>query len=186
MSVDEEHNPNPASDGSPQFVALLTDHQSDLRAFIISQMPSHPDVTDVLQKTNIILWNKRDSFTLGSNFRAWSMQVARFEVMKHLRSLKNNQCFVFDEEVLNSLAEDAPNMLPASPSRLDALQNCLGKLKKKDRALIEHRYAKSGSLEDFAAMTGRTASSLSVALFRLRAALRKCISHDLRARGGVQ
>ncbi|MFT5633595.1 MAG: RNA polymerase sigma-70 factor (ECF subfamily) [Rubritalea sp.] len=38
------------------FIKLLTEHQANLRAFIVSLMPGSPDVADVLQETNVILW----------------------------------------------------------------------------------------------------------------------------------
>ena len=38
------------------FIKLLTEHQANLRAFIVSLMPGSPDVADVLQETNVIPW----------------------------------------------------------------------------------------------------------------------------------
>jgi RNA polymerase sigma-70 factor (ECF subfamily) len=37
------------------FVKLMTKHQGNLRAFIISLMPGSPNVADVLQETNAVL-----------------------------------------------------------------------------------------------------------------------------------
>ncbi|MFM1560763.1 MAG: hypothetical protein ACKJSK_15730 [Roseibacillus sp.] len=41
------------------YVKLMTEHQGNLRAFIVSLMPGSPDVGDVLQESNAALWEKR-------------------------------------------------------------------------------------------------------------------------------
>lgn len=166
------------------FVSLLTFHQADLWAFLIAMMPGHPDVADVLQKTNLVLWEKRGNFELGTNFRAWALTVARFEALKHLKSLRRDQIFVFDDELLEQLSEEAESSLTNSQSRLDALKHCLNQLRPQDRELLEHRYSSSGILGSYAKSKGRSVSSLSVTLFRLRAVLRQCVSRQLNAEGG--
>lgn len=167
-----------------EFVTALTNHQADMWAFIVSLMPGHPDVADVLQKANVVLWTKRDSFTPGTNFRAWALSVARFEVLAHLKSLRRQPCFVFDGELLDLLAAEAPEVQPSGSGRLEALEHCLGRLRPQDRELIDQRYRQHGGLERHARRCGRSVSALSVTLFRLRAALRRCISQHLDAEGG--
>lgn len=66
-----------------EYVKLMTDHQWPLRGFILSLMPGSPDVGDVLQETNLVLWQKRRQFKLGTNFFAWACRIARYEVMHH-------------------------------------------------------------------------------------------------------
>lgn len=44
------------------YVTLMTKHQANLRAFIVSLMPGSRDVDDVLQDTNAVLWQKRARF----------------------------------------------------------------------------------------------------------------------------
>lgn len=167
-----------------EFVSLLTAHQSDLWAFLIAMMPGHPDVADVLQKTNLVLWEKRGSFELGTNFRAWALTVGRFEALKHLKSLRRDQIFVFDDELLDQLADDVEASLPQTQTRLEALKHCLDQLRPQDRELLEHRYSSSEILGSYAKSRGRSVSSLSVTLFRLRALLRQCVSRQLLVEGG--
>ena len=77
---------NPPS--SAEFVGLLTLHQADLWAFIITLMPGDSEVADVLQKTNLVLWNEQKKFKKGTNFLAWSFTIARFEVLTHWKNRK--------------------------------------------------------------------------------------------------
>lgn len=175
----ESHDADPM----PEFVNLLTRHQSDIWAFLLALMPGHPDVADVQQKVNLVLWKKRGDFTPGSDFRAWALTVARYEVMAHRKHLGRQPYFIFDAEVIEQLADDAPAELWEAPERLQALERCLAHLRDEDRKLLRHRYWKRGSLEDYARGCGRSVSALSVSLFRLRAALRRCIANELETRG---
>ncbi|MCH7225436.1 sigma factor [Haloferula sp. A504] len=77
------------------YVKLMTEHQGNLRAFIISLMPGSPDVADVLQETNAALWQKRAKFEPGSNFIAWSFQIARYEVRRQRDRTKRLGRLVF-------------------------------------------------------------------------------------------
>ncbi|MGC4017411.1 MAG: sigma-70 family RNA polymerase sigma factor [Luteolibacter sp.] len=168
---------------SEEFVSQLTNSQAELWTFLLALMPGHPDVADVLQKTNVVLWAKRETFQPGTNFRAWAFTVARFEVKAHLRSISRRPLFIFDEDVLERLAEDASAGIAPSFSRLEALEHCLSKVRPEDRQLLDHRYQNGKSLQEYAAAHKRSVSGLSVTLFRLRALLRRCIEEVLLEKG---
>lgn len=179
VTADDSRHPLP----SEEFVSLLTNLQSELWTFLLTLMPGHPDVGDVLQKTNVVLWAKRETFESGTNFRAWAFTVARYEVKGHLKSVSRRPVFVFDEDVLDCLAEEAFSSIAPSFSRLEALEHCLSKIRPEDRLLLEHRYQSGKSLEAFASAHKRSISGLSVTLFRLRSLLRRCIEDELVSKG---
>ena len=166
-----------------QFVTLLTEHQGDLWAFILTLMPGHPDAKDVLQKTNVVLWEKRNSFQEGTNFRAWALTCARFTVLDHLKRLKGKSTVLFDDELMETMASEAPDRLGSADRRLQALEHCLGKLRPQDRELLEFRYESDRPLAEYSSHVGRSVSGLSVTLHRLRNTLRKCIRQQLTAHG---
>jgi SAM-dependent methyltransferase len=95
----EPDQPDETTVAEEEFVAELTAHQSSLRAFILSLMPGESDVDDVLQRTNITLWRKRETFTLGTNFRAWAFEVAKWNVRSTFKDKKRKHWLVFDEEL---------------------------------------------------------------------------------------
>lgn len=161
------------------FVGLLTRHQPDLWAFILSQLPGHPDVADILQETNVTLWTNRHRFELGTDFIAWSFTVARFTILKHLKKNKRADRLVFREELLDLIAAEAPERFRHGNSRLKWLEHCLAKLRPVDRELIRYRYQEEGGLETYGRKIGRSAASLSVTLHRVRAALRACIEKGI-------
>ena len=61
----------------------------------------------------------------------------------------------------------------------------LEKLRPQDRELLMHRYAKSGTLNEFAAQAGRSVGGLKVTLHRLRNALLECMQRQSRAQEGL-
>lgn len=166
-----------------EFVGEISRHQAALRAYIISLMPGMDGVSDVLQETNLILWEKRAKFQPGTNFGAWAFTIARFEVKTHRRRLRKAGLILMDEDLAESLAGRLAKRYAENPDeadqRLRALDKCLGRLAPGERELIEHRYFTESSLDEFATLCGRSVESLRVTLFRIRAALRKCINDEI-------
>lgn len=159
------------------YVQLLTEHQSMIRAYIVSLLPGAPGVDDVIQEANAVLWRKRSSFGIGSDFTAWALTIAKFQVMAHWKSLKLRRWVTLDEPVLEKLAGEMEEGIDSSveEARVDALRRCLGELREADRELILQRYWRKTRLQDFAVISGRSVDSLKVTLFRLRAGLKRCI-----------
>lgn len=162
-----------------EFVGLIARHQAVLHSFIISLMPGMDGVDDVLQETNLVMWEKRGAFEEGTNFRAWACQIARFKVMKQRSKMANlGQC-VLDEDLAEMLAAECEVGVEELDVRMEALRKCLGRLPDKERELVEHRYFTESGLDEFAAKRGQTVETLRVTLFRIRAALKKCITGEL-------
>lgn len=162
-----------------EFVGQIARHQSALHAYIISLMPGMDGVDDVLQETNIVLWEKRKTFQLGTNFRAWACAIARFKVMGHRKKLANLGVPVFDDDLAEQLATECEADSEELAERMSALQKCMSRLSEDERSLIEHRYFTGAQLDEFAEKCGRGVDSLRVSLFRIRAGLKKCITSEL-------
>jgi RNA polymerase sigma-70 factor (ECF subfamily) len=160
------------------YVSLIAQHQWALRGFILSLMPGSPDVDDVLQETNMVLWEKRKRFEEGSNFLAWATTIARFQVMRHRNSAKRSRVLPFSDEFLHELAG---KVAPDNPKTklLGALDRCLEKLSEKQRRLVAARYTPGHSLADHAAQIGTSAEVLRVTLHRIRLALKRCVEETL-------
>ncbi|MFD2160395.1 sigma-70 family RNA polymerase sigma factor [Rubritalea tangerina] len=168
-------------------VSLLTEHQADLWAYIITQMPGSPDVADVLQKTNLTIWTKQSEFTPGTNFRAWAFTIARFEILAHLKKHKRGNWLVFSDELIEVMGTETAEAIPDTSTRLHLLEQCMGKLRQSHRELVNQRYMSADGLARYAASVGRSESSLYVTLHRVRATLRKCIEKGLQhGFGGMQ
>lgn len=115
-----------SEDDEREFVNLLVAHQSLIRAYVISLMPGAPEVDDVIQNTCEVLWKKRRTFELGTNFKAWALTTARFQVMAQQQKLKAEKRAPLDDDVLEMMA-DFSSALEAKEinRRLEDLQECL-------------------------------------------------------------
>ncbi len=162
-----------------EFVGLIARHQSGLNAFIISLMPGVDGVDDVLQETNLVLWEKQSSYEAGTNFLAWACQIARYKVMNHRAKLAKLGARSLDPDLIDMLSESMSIEPQELDVRMDALKKCLSRLPEAQREIVEHRYIKERPLSRVAEEYGRTVESLKVSLFRIRAALKKCISSEI-------
>jgi RNA polymerase sigma-70 factor (ECF subfamily) len=167
-------HPSPASD--PEFISELTGHQEVMHAFLISLLPGVPDVDDILQRTNLVLWEKRAQFAPGSNFKSWALAVAYWEARAWMTERKRGDWLVIDGE----LARQIISRIEAQPHQsanaaVSALRICLAKLRDDDRLLVLSHHQHDKSLAECARIFKRSPESLSVSLVRIRAALRRCV-----------
>lgn len=167
---------------SEDFIELLTEAQPSLYAYVVSLCHDATLAKDVLQDANLIIWRKAAEFQPGTHFKAWACRIAYFTLLSHRRKRSREQ-LVFEEDVLDYLAERQEQRLGEEDARLRALRGCLAKLPPQQRQLIEARYQPGASVRDMASEAGKTESAISVALFRIRAALQQCIEKSLATQG---
>jgi RNA polymerase sigma-70 factor (ECF subfamily) len=170
----------PMEQGTEEFVRELTNQQTAMLAYIRSLMPGNSSARDVLQEVNVTLWQKKDQFTLGTNFKAWAFQTIRYHLMNHRRKMQSQGWLVFDDDLI----EQASPLLQADADEIEerhqALNRCLQKLRPQDRALLQHRYASEASLRDYAVIVRKSEGTLKALLFNLRAVLRRCIEQQIK------
>jgi RNA polymerase sigma-70 factor, ECF subfamily len=158
---------------------LLKKHEADIRSFVFTLLPNWSDVEDVIQRTRIILWQKFPSFEVGTNFRAWALQIARHEVSNFRRSKQRDQ-LCFDDELVESLAEMRGSLIQELEQRRSALQSCIEKLRASDRQIIRHCYGPSATTtKDAAVRLRRPVNTLYKALNRIRRTLAECVHQEM-------
>jgi RNA polymerase sigma-70 factor (ECF subfamily) len=137
--------------------------------------------SDVIQDVLLVLWQK---FETAENFKAWSFGVARNVVARHVRSRCRDR-HVFDDELVERLAEDALRLSEAHDGQRAALDHCLGKLHPNHRDLLLSAYSKEVQMDELATRLGRTPMSLYKWLHRVRRALMECVLRRVREEGMV-
>ena len=167
------------SEQENEFVRQLTDVQSALRLYVRALMPGDPAAADVAQLANTRIWEKRADFTPGSNFKAWSFAIARFEVLSQRKRQARDARLIFSDGLDEVMADEIASLSEEQDRRQQALKTCLGKLKAGERALLMHRYHEEAPLKAFAEQSGRSLGGLKVTLHRLRASLQACIRKTL-------
>lgn len=169
-----------------QFEELLLAHQRPILLYIRSLVSNHHESEDLLQKTNLILWRKRECFEAGSNFRAWSFSIARLEVSNRLRQQRRDQQIYLrqQKELLASEGHFAADA--GDKDALMALRECLKRLPSRDKELLLMRYCTDRTLNDYAQNLNRSPGTLKARLFKIRENLRKSIEDYLRKAEGAK
>jgi RNA polymerase sigma-70 factor (ECF subfamily) len=175
-------NPNPTEDSdSEEFVKELTNHQTAMLAYIRSLTPGSSGARDLLQEVNITLWQRRNSYELGTNFKAWAFQTIRYHMLNHRRRLASQGWLVFDDDLIQRMSPGIETEPEELEERHIALRKCLSRLRQQDRELLHHRYATDNSLQAYADKTRRSAGTLKAILFNIRGALKRCIERELKS-----
>lgn len=162
-----------------EFERLFTQCESDIQAFILTLLPHWSDAEDVLQRTRIVLWQKFAQFEPGSNFKAWALQVARFEVSNFRRTQRRDR-HCFDDSLVDSLADVRASLTDDLQRRRAALDQCLRKLRASDRQIIRQCYGpKATTTKDAAERLRRPVNTLYKALNRIRRTLMECVQQAI-------
>ncbi|MBL6707404.1 MAG: sigma-70 family RNA polymerase sigma factor [Planctomycetaceae bacterium] len=165
---------------SEEFVQLFSRIQRRLYLHILKQVGSPNDAEEILQETNVVIWNKFHRFELGTNFVAWSFQIANFEVLKY-RDRKRSNKLVFSGDLLEVIAQESEEQEDDLDLRRAALQECLQNLRSADRELIQQRYQPGNTGEGVARQLDRPINSVYQSIGRIRKTLFECINRRLAA-----
>ena len=170
-------------DNDAEFVAQLTGCQTVLALYVRGLMPGDRGADEVVQQANAKIWQKRSDFEPGTNFRAWAMTIARFEVLNYRKQQARDARLKFSDELEYTIAAEVAELDDDLLQRHSALRQCLGELKPESRELLMMRYSSQEPLAEFAARIGRSVGGVKVTLCRLRSALSECVQRRLRAEG---
>lgn len=165
-----------------QFVKLFTGCQQRLYAYIAVLLGDAEAANDVLQETNLVLWQKAGDFTEGTDFAAWSSTIARFQALAYLRNRRRDR-HQFDAEIISELAVAAEHVVQDLDERFSALRHCLEKLNVRHRDLLRVRYLEGETIASTAKAAGRTQAGVVTTLGRVRRTLLDCIQRRLAREG---
>lgn len=176
--------PSERPDGE-EFTRLLLRHQRRVASLIFALVPRGADADDVLQETCAVMWRKFGEFQPGTDFGAWALRIARFQVMGYYNRQRRARARLSDETI-ETLAETIADLRWESSERAEALRECVSQLKARDFELVRRRYTADESIGEIAASLGGTADSIYKALSRLHLRLLACVTAKLRAAPSTQ
>ena len=157
------------------FDDLMAGHQHRIHFFIRSMVYQPDDARDVLQDVNIILFRKKEQFTMGTNFTAWCLTIARYECLAYLARRKNIPWQALDHGLIEQIADRAEERTDDVEKWLVALEKCRRKLPAESADLLALRYEQKVGLETVAGRWGTSVGALKQKLLRIRSQLRECI-----------
>jgi RNA polymerase sigma-70 factor (ECF subfamily) len=170
-----------------QFVLLLPKYFGRLRAFLSTMLPTCHDIDEVVQDACLVAWRKYADFhyqnpTPDEEFVRWVCSIAKYEALRYRRENVRRE-LVFDESLLEHLADIQLHHAERLIRRETILQDCLHRLPEKDRSLVQQRYRAGGSAAAAAEDLGRTVSAVHKALARIRRLLANCVDRVIRSEG---
>jgi RNA polymerase sigma-70 factor (ECF subfamily) len=172
-------SPNTSPEPPPvDFLSRVSRAQRSLYAFILTLVRQPVDAEDVLQETNVVLWQKANEFDATREFMPWALRIAQLQALAHLKR-RQRLPMTFDEPLLSILADEAMAETAELDPRRHALTGCLQKLPDHQRQLIATRYEPGGSVNELARRVGKTPKAVSEMLRRIRRSLLECIERTV-------
>jgi RNA polymerase sigma-70 factor (ECF subfamily) len=161
-----------------RFLQLFLAHERRIYGFILALVPNWSDADDLLQETSAVLWRKLDDFEPGTDFLAWALSIARFQVLNYRKKQRQLRARLSDRTV-ETLVDQLMALGERSDARRDALAECLAKLNSRDRELIQLRYQPEATTQRVADCVGRSLKAVYKALNRIHGQLLLCIRQTL-------
>ena len=158
-----------------QFLRNYAESEVALHTFVRSLVPTRQMASEVMQDVILVLWEKFDA---AADFQGWAFGVAKNVALRHLRRQSRDR-HVFDDELVNQLAEDAVALVPVHDGHREALERCLDKLPAAQRDLVLTAYTKGTRMDELATRRGQTPMALYKLLHRIRQALLECVERTL-------
>lgn len=162
---------------NPEYSRLIIEGQQRLFGFVYGLLGDNAAAWDVLQETNIILWQKQGQFELGTNFDAWARRIARFQTLAYLRDRKRMPLDLMTPEVLESFGDELEEELDPEEmdEKLSVLAKCRDKLKERSQKILELYYEQNLSVQQVADAVSMNPNATKQALLRIRRSLQGCL-----------
>jgi RNA polymerase sigma-70 factor (ECF subfamily) len=158
----------------------LTGSQFELYAYVCALLGGTESARDVLQETNVDLWNKASTYDPRRPFLPWARAIAFYQVLTHRRKAARSR-LVFDDDLLRDLSARFCAQGERLDRELEALGGCVERLTGEQQQLVRARYHDGVSVNDIAARLRRGANVVAASLYRIRRALMACVQQSLAA-----
>lgn len=167
-----------------QFVDLVREHQSGLRAFIRSLGVDPMWVDDLAQEALVIAYERREDYDETLSFRNWVWGIAKHCVLNERRKLARRSRILHENvtDILLATAGDFAEPEGSSDEdrlRAAALKSCLEEMPERSRDLLRRRYELEMKSTDLAEEFNMNPPALRKALERIRNAIRDCMEERL-------
>jgi RNA polymerase sigma-70 factor (ECF subfamily) len=158
---------------------LVSEHQDMLLAYAAFRIPDRALVDEVVQQTFIRAYEQLADFDLSKDFGVWLRTICRFMIMAELKRAtrdRQNRAGYTDElrdRLLGRALERGES--GADEDLLRRLKGCVSNLQETSRSLVRYRYEQLLKVEEISRKMGQSVAWVATTLFRVRAALRKCM-----------
>ncbi len=168
-----------------EFVELVREHQSGLRAFIRSLGIDAMWGDDVAQEALVIAYERRDQYDPEQPFRNWVWGIARNCVLNDRRKTARRSRILHDNvtDILLSTCSTVPEtegLTDSEQLRYTALQDCLQQMPSRSQELVRKRYELNLKASDLAEHFQMNAAAVRKSLERIRNTIRRCMEERMK------
>ena len=164
------------AEADKRFEAILRETEPRIRAYIAGMGVSPDMVDDIAQDVFIEFYRGLGRVPERTEPVRWLKGMARNLCLNHFREQK--RASGRQRAALAELLERIPSRLESSTQTgraADALVECLGRLEEKPRRLVSLCYEHDETSAAIGRTMSMTAEAVRIALYRTRAALKKCV-----------
>jgi RNA polymerase sigma-70 factor len=165
------------------FGELVTGHQAEVRAYLAVRLRNVHDVDDLAQEVFLVAYSRLDRFDASRPLGPWLRGIAEKLWLNHIRKRRPAPVGLGEQlenlvtnRIVQRLSEQPPSAIVA------ALHTCLESLTEKARQLVTWRYEEGLDIAEIRDRLKSKHSAVTMALFRVRRQLVRCI----RSRGGKE
>ena len=161
-----------------EFAHLVRLHSRQVLAYIGALVLNWSDADDLFQETCLVLWQKFDDFEPGTNFLAWALRTADFQVMKF--RTRQAQLTAFTARLRDAMMADISVRGPTRRRGLGRSPAAWIGWPPSDREMVTQCYGESVPVRRLADELGRSPQSVHHSLCRIRKWLLDCVRRELR------
>lgn len=155
-------------------VQLIAKHQKDIMHYAYSLTLNWSDAEDVIQETNVRLWEQRDDYDTSKEFLPWARTIAYYLVLAH-RTKKRRERIQFSEDIMELIAQETESMGHELDGRHEALKVCLEQLSDSNKQMIDLCYFGGLKINAIAEKIMKTVEATYKMLARIRKKLHTCV-----------
>jgi len=170
----------PAGEEPVEFEDIVRETSPHIRAYIAGMGVPRHDVDDVAQDVYVELYRFFDRVPADVPMKQWLKGIARNLCLNYFR--RTSRRSRLQREALVELllrAESECTIATAEGPIRRALDTCFEKLPQESRKLLSLKYEQELPSQTIAERLSSTSEAIRVALFRVRNALKDCISRRL-------
>lgn len=165
-----------------RFLKHFLQHQSLLKAYLLTVTRSPADADDLIQEVSNILWEKFGDYDPKRPFRAWALGVARLEALDwRRRQARSNK--LLSPEAIDALTQVAIEAAPEPEGFQALLRECVDQLTPDWARIIRLTYQESLPLKEVAERINRSVAAVEMILVRARRALKACVERKTAVAG---
>jgi len=156
---------------------LFARHHARVYRFILRLLGSEPAAEDLTSEVFLGVWRHAHRFEARSSVTTWLLAIARYKALAELRRRPQLAC----EEAAAQTSDpaDDPEATFAIKHRGEIVRDCLGRLSRRHREVIDLVYYHGKSVQEAAAILGIPGNTVKTRMFHAR----KNLSELLAARG---